>query len=442
MNGLMTADATAGQGPRAVWNMLVADRPSLSHVQFTPDLWRVAIATFAGAIGLFSTISLSVGGWISVRGAVMSFAIAMSTLLTIPFPVIAGLMACLLFAVATGMPFYTASVLTGIVIAAVLIVARYSVPAGALAAVLTAGPWALREWEMNTVNGETTATVIIAAQLGYVMVALILGYAMRWLAQRDESRDQASAASRLLAEQRRRERLAGKLHDSVTNDLAYLVLRINQDRDDATVPEHMRTELDELESIARRALGNTHEVINALRSPDDDGRDSGMTAASHDGAYPDAALDADAGLDSGRNEVDRLQDMAMQGDARLHGLGFNGSTLCSGIALAAGAGYSGAQAEQRLDIVVGFLDELYANIAKHADPEDVYFAGIAFDADRIVIAVSDKPLAAADHGGTDDRSLSTGTGLARYAAILEQHGGNLTVEATPDDWSMRAELPM
>lgn len=70
----------------------------------------------------------------------MSFAVAAFPMLTILFPVVAGLMACLLFAITVGMPFYTASVLTGIVIAAVLIVARYSVPAGALAAVLAAGP--------------------------------------------------------------------------------------------------------------------------------------------------------------------------------------------------------------------------------------------------------------------------------------------------------------
>ncbi len=74
--------------------------------------------------------------------------------------------------------------------------------------------------------------------------------------------------SYLLRRQHERGETARSLHDTIGNDLAYLILRIDHaETEGMPADEHeYQQQLDELRDAASRAMGHTHEVIDSLEN--------------------------------------------------------------------------------------------------------------------------------------------------------------------------------
>ena len=62
---------------------------------------------------------------------------------------------------------------------------------------------------------------------------------------------------------------------------------------------------------------------------------------------------------------------------------------------------------ETMRLLAGLLEELYANIAKHADPGGWYAICVTFDTDAIHVSASDTI-------ASDDTRLGLGSGLDRY----------------------------
>lgn len=109
---------------------------------------------------------------------------------------------------------------------------------------------------------------------------LLAGVAARW----NHERGMAQAE---LEHRRRRERAARDIHDYVSNDLAYLILRLDKDIADDYSPSV--EELQELRKVAVGALNRTHQVIDVMEGRGDPGGVIG------DGGAFDGDVDDEAG---------------------------------------------------------------------------------------------------------------------------------------------------
>lgn len=254
-----------------------------------------------------------------------------------------------------------------------------------------------------TLNGAATVAVLFA---GF----LLGGLAVRW----GQDRDRMELGLRL---RRQRERAARDIHDYVSNDLAYVILRL--DRDIAEGRAAGPDELRELRAAAAKALGRTHEVIALLEGEAESG--GGGSGA------------ADAG-----GAVARIRQRCEREERRLRVLGFDGQTIVA----AQPDARLGSEAQELLD---GLLGELYANIARHADPAGGYVLTVRLSRSGADVALADT---VAERCG--DAALSCGTGLERYRRRIERLGGALHVTVEPGgqsdgepggEWSLAATIP-
>ena len=246
------------------------------------------------------------------------------------------------------------------------------------------------------------------------------GMAARWNHERSLARAE-------LAHRRQQERTAQDIHDYVSNDLAYLILRFDKDIADGKTPSE--EELRELRSVAMGALDRTHQVIDVIE---------GRGEAAHSAVTPhDSTVDAASGIACGITDADcplaeQIRDVASNGDRRLSELGFEGQTIISGAHGAAG----------RSGLIAGLLEELYGNIAKHADPEAGYVMTIGIGLDTVRIACIDTARMSSDSDADGSADLSTGTGLNRYRQLLEQQNGALHITTQDAEWTLSAVIPL
>ena len=136
-----------------------------------------------------------------------------------------------------------------------------------------------------------TGRVILGAIAFYgVMPVAVLfigfmlgGMAARWNHERSLARAE-------LAHRRQQERTAQDIHDYVSNDLAYLILRFDKNIADGKTPSE--EELRELRSVAMGALDRTHQVIDVIE---------GRGEAAHSAVTPhDSTVDAASGIATAR----------------------------------------------------------------------------------------------------------------------------------------------
>ena len=101
--------------------------------------------------------------------------------------------------------------------------------------------------------------VATVQSLAFYCFPLLAGLLLHVMRQRDHD-------SYLLQRQREREDTARSLHDTISNNLAYLILRIDHaGTNGMPADEHeYQQQLDELRDAASRAMGHTHEVIDSL----------------------------------------------------------------------------------------------------------------------------------------------------------------------------------
>lgn len=325
---------------------------------------------------------------------------------------------------------------------------------------------------------------------------LLAGVAACW----NHERGMAQAE---LEHRRRRERAARDIHDYVSNDLAYLILRLDKDIADDYSPSV--EELQELRKVAVGALNRTHQVIDVMEGRGDPGGvigdggafdgdvddeagdgaiatntsgprsrrigvgnvtsgdrlDRGRARRNKDGVpsgVSRSVLDPSRGM-SGRVEqmeqmeqtvVRRVSSIARNGDRRLAELGFDGRTIISTADVGPVTDINEIDADSGVaddyadyadygGLLSGLLEEVYGNIAKHADPAGGYVVTVRFGSDAVHVACTDRPRVQEPEERTD--IATGGTGLARYGTLLEERKGVLRITAQDAEWTLSVVVP-
>ena len=411
-----------------------------------PDFTRmpmaVGCAASAGAI-LIETVLRWPDG--HLRSYLLIPLLALASLAALPFiPQSGAWLIVTLYCVGLVSPFPMSYSYTLALLIAVAVIARDSRSAACIAGVLSAT--ALMVDRRLLFGWGLSDSVVVS--FAYCMFAVVIGMASRWRA------DRAQMADRLHS-QRERESIALTLHDVISNDLAYAIMRIDDTLrldaraagdTDGIVTDHRSARparcdttahdgdhagtLRELRSVLDHALHGTHAVIAAL-----DGR---MT----DAASP---LETTVATDSerGHRSVDRMERIVAcidEQEGRLHRLGFSGQTLLPD-ALP-------RLSETRTLLLTGLLEEIYMNIAKHGDPGHGYVVAVAredpartgfrergdlcdgTDGSEVIVVT------AADTPRQTPTSTGLGSGLERYRRM----GVGIDVTADTGQWTLSARL--
>ncbi|MBW3090376.1 2CS histidine protein kinase [Bifidobacterium miconisargentati] len=285
---------------------------------------------------------------------------------------------------------------------------------------------AMLAWFVGNANLSGTRLLFGTIAIRGVMPVIVLflgfllgGVAARWNHER-------SMAQAELDHRKRQERAARDIHDYVSNDLAYLILRFDKDIADGNAPS--TEELRELCRVAAEALERTHQVISVI-----EGRDAAQSSCESAVGMRNAGL-SQVGV---RKQADcplaeQVRSIAATGDRRLRELGFEGQTIITD---------AGTTADCSV-LVAGLLEELYGNVAKHADPAQGYVMTVGIGTDAVRVVCTDTPKAMGTAGDMDDAALSSGTGLNRYRRLLEQQNGVLHIEMQDAEWTLSAVIPL
>lgn len=134
-------------------------------------------------------------------------------------------------------------------------------------------------------------------------------------------------------------------------------------------------------------------------------------------------MPAEAGIASQRAGLQSLID---EEESRLEAPGFTGDNLL--------AEPHRPLTPETMRLLAGLLEELYANIAKHADPGEWYAICVTFDTDAIHVSASDTI-------ASDDTRLGLGSGLDRYRTIIETHGGTFQTHTEQAHWQLDVSIP-
>lgn len=121
-----------------------------------------------------------------------------------------------------------------------------------------------------------------------------------------------------------------------------------------------------------------------------------------------------------------LQSLIDEEESRLEAPGFTGDNLL--------AEPHRPLTPETMRLLAGLLEELYTNIAKHADPGEWYAICVTFDTDAIHVSASDTI-------ASDDTRLGLGSGLDRYRTIIETCGGTFQTHTEQDHWQLEAVIP-
>ena len=209
--------------------------------------------------------------------------------------------------------------------------------------------------------------------------------------------------------------LANQLHNSLCNDLVYIVFSSSHALEQKSGGEDVQYDLCEIGKTARIALEKTRTVISKLENmvmPEDDAV-QGVVGDTTVGTPPEP--------------VDIML-LIGEYDHRLQQLGFAGGTVVPPKLRLPSDCETGR-------VFYETVTEIYTNILKYADPEGGYVVSVCIDNDGLNIS------AANTVRNDPDRQLSHGTGLQRCKSAVESLGGRFSSSTQYGHWSCVVTIP-
>ncbi|WP_165784849.1 histidine kinase [Bifidobacterium parmae] len=255
----------------------------------------------------------------------------------------------------------------------------------------------------------------------YILVCL-LGYSLRW-------RERALRTECRLQSAQHRSATAHKLHDSVANDLSYAMMHIDailaSDSDDV---DYM-SETKELKTILLRAIANTRELIESMHSP------SNGNIRTFDNQPPKRFNDIESQqkvkYDDGIEVpwIRHLKALVNTKQSHLEQLHIRG------IAILPDSSNHEISPHNEL-LLTDFLNEIFINIAKYANPEFGYAIIIATDDNGIQISLTNH------RKDIKSKYMSTHLGMQYYCDALYKAGGHCRIEEKDSSiWHLVASIP-
>lgn len=237
--------------------------------------------------------------------------------------------------------------------------------------------------------GDRLAAALAAVYVAYWLMMLFVRANRRLSGLLRDRETRLGEARRRMDRMRRDRELAGRTHDTVAGGLSYIAFLAQQRMEDSDLGDAERKAWRRIDQAAQRTLDNVHRVIDVL--------DGGETP-------PGSGSMAD--LLGGRVEA---------GVARLRALGFDG-TVSVDVDGLRGVRVGEASSREAGDLV----DELFVNIAAHADPAQPYTLDVAARSGRLRVVQTDVAV-----GRGRFRRVRSGRELGLHRRRIRALGGTL-----------------
>ncbi|NMM97929.1 response regulator [Bifidobacterium olomucense] len=292
-------------------------------------------------------------------------------------------------------------------------------------------------------------------------VVYMFGRAMSWRAtavQAEQDRLRYERERDRVEAMRRDARAASRIHDAVTNDLAYVAMRLDYERSRSGNDEQHAALFDDLYQRTIDTLGEVRTVINMLDG-NGDGSDSESVRDHVGNGHGDGVVFRRSDANIGNSEVDAsgigvidnmattsssctafpecVRDVLEHGDQYLAQLGFTGdSTLIDNSTADEPADMDNVTRE-RGSAVIDMLRELYTNIAVHGDLSGEYRVVVHRNRDGLSV---DQVNDIAAQSLLPDKPHS-GKGLSLHRSRFAALGGSISASAEDGTWILHATLP-
>ncbi len=252
--------------------------------------------------------------------------------------------------------------------------------------------------------------VAIIAMFG---LCVLLGRGLRWRENLSRERLEAIKTKSRLAEIENKGQISDAIHDAVTGDLsaaAFITQRHLANEGSFASSASDQEDWRQVNEYILSALTSVHSVIDELN------------------AKPQTVVKSDADGDA---LVKLLSASMEKGDARMRRLGFNMTSVCHT------AGGVPSASREVSELVDGLLREVYANIARHAEPGCTVDLSVMFKPNAIEITQIN---AVKSGDGVDE--LPGGHGLDAFRKQLESHHGTIATTSRNGEWTLFAYLPV
>lgn len=272
-----------------------------------------------------------------------------------------------------------------------------------------AGSAAMAIW---SVTGQTwllwLVGVLSVLYAVYWLATLFVGANRRLSGLLRDRESRLDEARRRMERMHRDRELAGRTHDTVAGGLSYIAFFAQQRMEDSSLGDGEREAWRQVDQAAQRTLNDVHRVIDVL----DGGVLEPVTLRRSVSAMIGERVDA--------------------GAAHLRELGFEGRISVDCEAADGMPFESGALRE-----VTDLIDELFVNVAAHADPSHSYVLSISAEKGWVNIVQTD----VAAQGDRFHR-IRSGRGLGLHRGRIRALGGVLNTSLEDDEWMLYAQVPL
>lgn len=242
------------------------------------------------------------------------------------------------------------------------------------------------------------------------LITALCGASFRRLQERNRAQWAAERARHENERLKRNTEIASRIHDAVTSDLSLAALQSSWQMNDDRV-----TDKEQWKDVNERivaALGNVRDVIDYMET---DEKPTGPIRRQDD--------ESPRCLQWLRRDLERH-------DKMLRSVGFHGSGQLNVLEAPLDID-DGAK-----DIIGRLMNEVYANISRHAPSGSKYEVSVLVKTHSLEITeVNDM---GARHSGT----LPGGHGLRQFAAEIEHIGGRLSADCENGIWMFHARIPL
>lgn len=291
----------------------------------------------------------------------------------------------------------------------------YGIPLAGTAVMVVYGIYG---WHWLAVLGIVLCVVYAAYWLCYAFIAMHRRL-VEALCDRNSRLEQAQYRMSMME---RDTMLASKTHDTVTGGLSYIAFTAQQRLEDERLSDAERAAWRRIDETAQHTIDNVHTVIDIL------GHADASKSLRADGGNRDCIVA------QGGSFFDKIQTHCEAGDDHLHSLGFAGESHVAETVKSFEVG------RERTDECTRLLDELYANIAGHADPSQQYAVFANVENGHLHVTETNS-IPEPDEGHAYRKPVS-GRGLALHRDALERIGGTLRTSQEDGTWTLSADIPL
>lgn len=340
---------------------------------------------------------LCIQGDLTISGVMLIVGFAIATMCVVAY-VHAAWMVILAWVVANALPVQVSVSVIIPTLAAVFLISR----AGVLQGLVAAGICTISELgSLTSIHPGDLSTGSFITIGGSFLVCTVISGA--WGIR--ERRNARFRSEQQMARRKERLRMAERLHNSIVNDLVYIISLADGHWGETVSKEDGMPSVDtaEIAAVAYKALENTRTIISALYSEN-------------------------RGANNGESPSGPITELVRQQDARLSKIGFTGVTIVSG-------SISHCSDTEMLGTIESLLEEVYANILKHADKEHGYCVTVSEDDSVVTITAADTPSTS-----PVAPPLSGGVGMESCRNLVEDLGGTIRTELG-EQWVVSIDIP-